>query len=200
MTNFISLAIFAYLFGSISWGHLIAKIKKVDLTKIGSGSPTGTNVARALGWRWGMISGILDLLKGVIPTYLALNYLINDWQIVTIAFLPTLGHIFPVFFKFKGGRGASTFFGASLVLFGPKFFFPLFLIWILIFFITRTAGLTNFIFPWIFSTFLYFYWPGHPLGPYFIFGISEAILINFALRNNIKRLIRGEEPKTPLKF
>lgn len=196
MTKLLFLAIFAYLFGSVSFGHLIAKIKKIDLTKIGSGSPTATNVSRALGWRWGLLSGVLDLSKGIIPTLLALNYLKNEWQIITVAILPTFGHIFPIFFGFKGGRGASTFFGASLVLTGPKFFLPIFLIWFLIFAVTRIVSLTNLIFPWIFSIFLYFYFTFS----YFIYGISMAILITFALRNNIKRLIQGEEPKTPLKF
>jgi len=196
MTKFILSATFAYLLGSVSFGHIVAKIKKIDLTKIGSGSPTGTNVARALGWRWGLLSGVLDLSKGVIPTLLAQKFLINQWQVITVAILPTLGHIFPIFFNFKGGRGGSTFFGASLVLTGLKFFFPVFLIWIFLFLITRITGLTNLIFPWIFAIFLYFFFSL----PYFIFGISEAIIITFALRNNISRLIQGKEPKTPLKF
>lgn len=196
MIRFFFLAIFAYLFGSISFGHLVAKFKKVDLTKIGSKSPTATNVSRALGWRWGLISGLLDFLKGVIPTWLALNCLGNMWQIVAVACLPTLGHIFPLFFSFKDGRGASAFLGAALFLTGPKFFFPLFLIWLFLFFATRIASLTNFIFPWLFSIFLYFLFPF----PYFIFGIVEASLITFALRNNIKRLIQGKEPKIPLNF
>jgi len=193
---FISLSIFAYLLGSLSFGHLITKIKKIDITKIGSGSPTATNVSRALGWRWGLLSGGLDILKAIIPTFLALNYLKNDWQIIVCAILSTLGHIFPLFFKFQGGRGASTFFGASIVLTGPKFFLSLFSIWILIFLITRFASLTNLIFPWLFSIFLYFYFPFS----YFIFGITEAILITFALRYNIERLLQGKEPKTQLQF
>lgn len=196
MIKFLFLAIFAYLFGSVSFGHLIAKFKKVDLTKVGSQSPTATNVSRVLGWRWGFLSGLLDFLKGVIPTWLALNFLRNEWQIVAVACLPTLGHIFPIFFSFKGGRGASAFLGAALVLTGPRFFFSLFLIWLLLFFTTRIASLTNLIFPWLFSIFLYFLFPFS----YFIFGIVEASLITFALRNNIKRLIQGKEPKIPLKF
>lgn len=196
MVKFLSLAIFAYLLGSISFGYLIAKLKNVDLTKIGSKSPTATNVSRALGWRWGLLSGLLDISKGVIPTWLALNFLKNDWQIIMIACLPTIGHIFPLFFRFQGGRGATTFFGASLVLTGPRFFFPLFFIWLLLFFTTRITSLTNLIFPWLFSIFLYFRFPL----PYFVFGIIESGLITFALRNNIKRLIQGKEPKTSLKF
>ena len=195
MVKFIFLAIFSYLSGSVTFGHLIAKAKKVDLTKIGSGSPTSTNVARALGWKWGLVSAFFDVLKGAIPTLLALNYLETSWQIIVCALLPIAGHIFPIFFNFQGGRGAATFFGSSLVLIGLKVFFPVFLVWLLIFAITRIASLTNLIFPWLFAIFLYFYFPS-----YFSFGISSALLITFALRNNIKRLIQGQESRIPLKF
>jgi len=202
MFKFIFLSIFAYLVGSIPSAFLIGKLKGIDVRKIGSKSITDTNLARALGWRYGMISAIMDVLKGVIPTLLAKNILSDGWQIILVAFLPTLGHDFPIYLKFKhGGRGASTFFGASLALISFKFFLPVFLIWILIFYLTKMTGLTNFIFPWIFSGFLYFWqWLGFFPFQYFIFGILGAILLNFALRNNIKRLIEGKEHKTPFKF
>lgn len=202
MSNFFILAIFSYLMGSIPNAFLIGKLKGIDVRKIGSKSITETNLARALGWRYGMIGGVLDVLKGAVPTLLAKIFLTNNWQIILIAVLPTLGHNFPIFLKFKhGGRGASTFFGASIVLVGLKFFLPLFFVWFLIFALTKKTSLTNFIFPWIFSSFLYF-WHRLSFFPfeYFFFGILETILINFALRNNIKRLMKGEELKTPLKF
>jgi glycerol-3-phosphate acyltransferase PlsY len=200
--EFILLSIFAYLFGSIPTAFLIGKLKGIDVREIGSKSITHTNLARVLGWRYGIISGIFDVLKGAIPTLLAKSFLISNWQIILVAFLPTLGHDFPIFFKFRyGGRGASTFFGASIALIGIKFFLPLFIIWILIFSLTKMTGLTNFIFPWIFSFFLYFWYKiGFLPFEYFVFGILEAILINFALRNNIKRLLEGKEYKTPFRF
>jgi glycerol-3-phosphate acyltransferase PlsY len=202
MFEFILLSIFAYLFGSIPTAFLIGKLKGVDVREIGSKSITHTNLARALGWRYGIIGGILDVLKGAIPTLLAKSFLTNNWQIILVALLPTWGHDFPIFFKFRyGGRGASTFFGASIALIGIKFFLPLFIIWILIFFLTKMTGLTNFIFPWIFSFFLYFWYKiGFFPFEYFVFGILEAILINFALRNNIKRLLEGKEYKTSFRF
>lgn len=196
MNKFILLSIFAYLLGSINFGYLIAKIKRIDLIKIGSGSPTSTNVARALGWRFGILSAILDFSKGVIPTYLATQFFKNEWQIIIVALLPIFGHIFPIFFQFRGGRGAATFFGASLVLVGLKTFLIIFLFWIVLFFMTKIASLTNLIFSWLFSIFLYF---SFPLS-YFIFGILGTGLMTFALRYNIQRLIQGEEPKIPLKF
>ena len=195
MAKFILLSIFAYLLGSVSSGHIVAKIKKVDLSKIGSKSYTSTNVSRALGWRWAALTAISDFSKGVIPTFLAVNYLGDIWQITIVAMLPTLGHIFPVFFKFKGGKGGSTFLGSCLPLVGIKNFFPAFLVWLFILAVTKTMSLTNLVFPWLFSIFLYLKFP-----PYFIFGILEAIILAFALRDNIKRLVFGKEPKTSFKL
>ena len=193
MTTFILLSIFAYFLGSVTFAHVIAKVKKIDLTKIGSKSATSTNLARAVGWRLGALSAVLDFLKGVIPVFLALQYLTIEWQIVIVAVLPTLGHIFPIFFQFKGGKGGATFLGTCCSLVGIKYFIPAFFVWILILVLTKITGLTNFIFPWLFSVFLYFNFPFF----YFIIGVIEALLLSFALRNNIRRLIKGIEPKSP---
>ena len=193
MTTFILLSIFAYFLGSVTFAHVIAKVKKIDLTKIGSKSATSTNLARAVGWRLGALSAVLDFLKGVIPVFLALQYLTIEWQIVIVAVLPTLGHIFPIFFQFKGGKGGATFLGTCCSLVGIKYFIPAFFVWILILVLTKITGLTNFIFPWLFSVFLYFNFPFF----YFIIGVIEAVLLSFALRNNIRRLIKGIEPKSP---
>ncbi len=197
MFEFISLSLFAYLLGSIPFAFLIGRAKGIDIRKLGSKSTTDTNLARALGWRYGILALALDVSKGVISAYLAKKYLISIWQIIFVSLFPTLGHDFPIWLKFKyGGRGASTFFGATLVLVGPKFFFSIFSIWFLIFFLTKTISLANLIFPWVLTWFLYKFFPP----PYFMFGIVGAFLMTLALRNNIKRLVNGTELKTPLKF
>lgn len=193
MIKFILFLIGSYLAGSISFGHIIAKINNIDIMKIGSKSPTSTNVARALGWKWGALSAILDFSKGFIPTWLAMNNFSEPWQVIAIAVLPTFGHIFPIFFGFQGGKGGAAFLGATLAIVGLKVFVIAFLVWLLIFALVRMTSVTNLTFPWLFSIFLYFNYPS-----YLMFGIVEACLINFALRNNVKRLIKGEENKTPL--
>ena len=99
--NFIFLIIFGYLLGSIPWGYLISKVKRIDIRKVGSGNIGGTNVIRALGLKWGALVGALDILKGVIPVCLAINLLSFDWQIASVAITPVLGHIFPVWLKFR---------------------------------------------------------------------------------------------------
>jgi glycerol-3-phosphate acyltransferase PlsY len=196
MINFIFLFIFAYFLGSIPFGFIIGKMKGTDIRTIGSKSTTSTNVSRALGWKWGVVSAALDLLKAIIPVFLAKIFLINEWQIIIIALMPMLGHIFPIWLKFRGGKGAACFYGATLVLIGPKFFLLSFLIWIFILFSFRIMSLTNILFTWILSILLYCYFPFS----YFIFGVAGAIIIAFAMRENIKRLKRGVEPKVSFKW
>lgn len=187
--------IFSYLLGSIPFGFIIPKAKGIDIRKIGSKGTTATNVARALGWKWGVLSGALDVLKSVIPTYFSINYLENEWQIIPVALMPTVGHIFPVWLNFKGGRGASTFFGAAVMIVGLRFFLASFLIWILILYFSRVMSLTNLLFGWIFSFLLLLFYPC-----YFLFGFLGACLLTFALRENIKRLKEGKEPKVSFKW
>jgi glycerol-3-phosphate acyltransferase PlsY len=175
---------------------MIAKIRGVDVRTIGSKSTSTTNVSRALGWRWGVVSAILEFSKGVIPALLALYYLTNEWQIIIVCLLPVLGHIFPIWLKFKGGKGAAPFFGAVAVLIGLKFFLIFLIIWLLIVFITRIMSLTNIIFPWILSALLLIFFPFS----YFVYGVLGSILIMFALRENIKRLRQGVEPKVSFKW
>jgi glycerol-3-phosphate acyltransferase PlsY len=196
MYTFILLAILAYLLGSVPFGYLIPKLKGIDIRTIGSKATSTTNVSRALGWRWAALSGVLDFLKGVLPTYLAITYLTNPWQIIFVALLPVVGHVFPVWLKFKGGKGAAPYFGACTVLVGVKVFIVFFIVWLLLVAIIRIMSLANLVFPIIFAAYLFLYAPT----PYFIYGFISIFLIAFALRENIKRLIAGTEPKIPLKW
>jgi len=196
MNNFFLLSISAYLLGSIPFGFLIGKLKGVDIRKIGSKSTTSTNVARALGWRWGAISAILDFSKGVIPVLLATKYLFNPWQIIIVALLPTVGHVLPVLLKFRGGKGASTFYASTLVLIGPKYFLPLLPILILILVLTKTVSVTNILFPWILVIFIFIFFPL----PYQIYAFLGASFLLFAFRENIKRIREGVEPQTSFRW
>ena len=109
--------------------------------------------------------------------------------------MPTVGHIFPIWLNFKGGRGASTFFGAAIILVGLKFLLTSFIIWITILFLFRIMSLTNLLFAWIFTLLLLIYFPW-----YFLYGLLGAVLITYALRDNIKRLKEGKEPKVSFKW
>jgi glycerol-3-phosphate acyltransferase PlsY len=193
--NIILLSVFAYLLGSIPSSFLIGKAHNVDVRTIGSKSATSSNLSRALGWRWGAVSALLDILKGVIPVLLAQRYLIG-YDLILVSLLPTIGHIFPVFLDFKGGKGAATFFGATIVLVGYKFFLLSFLIWIVALFLFKITSLTNLIFVWSLVILLFFNLPFF----YFIYGLLGALIITFALRENIRRLMSGTESKIGFKW
>ncbi len=196
MTNFIFISLFAYLLGSVPFGFLIGKLKGVDIRKIGSQSTTSTNVARALGWRWGVISATLDFSKGLIPVLLAKVYLISPWQIIFIALLPTVGHVLPIFLKFRGGKGASTFYASTLVLIGPQYFLPLLPILILILLLSKTMSMGNILFPWVLVIFISLFFSL----PCQVFSFLGATFLLFAFRENIKRIKKGIEPQISLKW
>ena len=196
MANFIFISLFAYLLGSVPFGFLIGKLKGVDVRKVGSRSTTSTNVARALGWRWGAISATLDFSKGLIPALLAKTYLISPWQIIFIALLPTVGHVLPVWLKFRGGKGASTFYASTLVLIGPQYFLLLLPILILILILTKTMSIGNILFPWVLVIFISLFFSL----PYRVFSFLGATFLLFSFRENIKRIKEGVEPQISLKW
>ncbi len=194
-TNFILLIFFGYLLGSIPWGYLISKAKRIDIRKVGSGNIGGTNVLRIFGLKWAALVSILDVIKGVIPAYLAISFLVFDWQIALVAISPILGHIFPVWLKFKGGKGVATTFGALFILLGWKFFLILLLIWLLVLAISRTMSFTNLLLASFFPLIL---WISSFSLVYYIFGIILAILIWWTHRENLQRIKEGRESKFKL--
>lgn len=194
--NLIFLIIFGYLLGSIPWGYLISKAKIIDIRKIGSGSIGGTNVLRILGLKWAALVSILDVVKGVIPAYLAINFLVLDWQIALVAISPILGHIFPVWLKFKGGKGVATTLGVLFILLGWKFFLIWLLIWLLVLAVSQIMSFTNLLMVSFFPLIL---WLSSFSLVYYIFGIILAILIWWTHRENLQRIKEGREPKFKLK-
>ena len=126
----IILIIISYLIGAISSSIIICRIKKVDIRTIGSGNAGATNTVRALGKKFGAIVLFLDMLKGSLPTMIA-KILSPESLILPIAcaFATVLGHVFPIYFSFKGGKGAATFIGTIIVIF-PIGALICFLVWI----------------------------------------------------------------------
>ena len=131
--------ILSYLMGSIPFGVIFAKMKKVDLRKVGSGNIGATNVGRALGWKFAVMTFILDALKGFLPAFLG-KICWNSVSIGVIAGLISFyGHIFSVFLKFRGGKGVATAFGAITGI-TPTVGAILFGIWIIAVGITRISA------------------------------------------------------------
>jgi len=116
----------SYLVGSIPFGLIIARAHGKDLRSIGSGNIGATNVARALGRKWAFVCFVLDVLKGFIPMFAAMllvhrlsnetqsEQTVNIWLWLAVGTAAILGHIFPVYVKFKGGKGVATSLGVAL--------------------------------------------------------------------------------------
>ncbi len=196
MFNLILLIIFGYLLGSLPTGFLICKAKGINIQKIGSGATGGTNVSRALGWGWGVFVGIVDILKGLIPVYLAINCLMFNWQIVIVAVFPVLGHIFPVWLKFKGGKGVATGFGVLFFLIGGKGILALILIWFFFLGIFRTVSIASILVVSFVPLIAFFLADSFA---YCILGIILAAIIWWAHRENLARIKEGKEPKFKLR-
>ncbi len=129
MSKIILLVIFvigSYLFGNINWAIFISKLKKTDIRTMGSGNPGTLNMSRNLGLALGLLTFFLDILKGVLPTLLAhlvfkdkyfeeCDFIIGDLAIYLCGFGVVMGHIYPVFLKFKGGKGIASSIGVFLI-------------------------------------------------------------------------------------
>lgn len=130
MNNALILIIFgvcSYLVGNFNWALLISKLKKSDIREMGSGNPGTLNMSRNFGLKLGLLTFFLDILKGAIPTLIAFfalknryftgsNFPVNEFGIYLCGFCAVLGHIYPVFLKFKGGKGIASTIGVFLVI------------------------------------------------------------------------------------
>jgi len=184
--------IIGYLSGSIPFGYLIGKLKNVDVRKKGSGNIGGTNVARTLGFKYGVLVGVLDILKAIIPIYIAGKYLTQDWQMALISISPVLGHIFPVWLRFKGGKGVATVAATIFMILGLKYSLIFLAIWILSLFTLKIMSLTNLI---IILSLPVLFWMQTKSSAYVVLAFVYILLIWWAHRENIKRLRQGIEPK-----
>ena len=114
--HIVLVCVISYFIGNISFGRFVAASKKKDITKMGSGNPGTTNVLRNMGMIYGIITLALDILKGVVPSLIAFFVFGRSYTMLYIAGLSTIvGHIFPVVFKFKGGKGMATMIGVFAV-------------------------------------------------------------------------------------
>ncbi len=194
--NLIILIIFGYLLGSIPWGYLFCKARGVDIRQVGSGAIGGTNVSRVLGMKFGILVGILDVAKAAVPVYLAVRFLFLDWQVALVALTPILGHIFPVWLRFKGGKGVASVFGVLFVLLNWQAVLALAIIQVIALVSVRVmsfASLTmaSFI-PLVIVVFSYSL-------PFYVLGIVLAVLIWWAHRENLQRIKEGKESQFKFK-
>ena len=180
---------FSYLLGSIPSGLILTKLfLKKDIRKIGSGNIGATNVLRSGNKLIGYLTLFLDILKAVIPVvYIKLNHP----DLIYISSISVfLGHVFPIWLKFKGGKGVATYVG---ILFSINLIFGfIFCIsWLLIFLLSKYSSLSSLVASLSVPLFLFF-----TNGEQIIFFIILFVLIFYTHRENIKRLKNKEENKS----
>jgi len=182
----------SYLMGSIPFGLILTKIfLKKDIREVGSGNIGATNVLRTGNKTIGYLTLILDVIKAVIPVlYIKIKF---PELIYISSLLVFMGHVFPVWLKFKGGKGVATYVGILFsinYILGIVFAFS----WLIIFFISKYSSLGSILATLLIPIFIFL----NPSYENEYFFIIMFVLILFTHRENVKRLINKEESKTKI--
>ncbi|MGA1980183.1 MAG: glycerol-3-phosphate 1-O-acyltransferase PlsY [Sedimentisphaerales bacterium] len=207
--KFVILIIGSYLLGSIPFGLIIAAAHGKDLRNIGSGNIGATNLSRALGKKWAYLCFFLDATKGLVPMLVAAGFISSPPAVAELFFAlavgcaAVLGHIFPIYIKFKGGKGVATSFGVALGLWPYYTICSLFAfgVWTVIVLIWRYISLASIAASVAFPLALVLMialipgWNFANLWPLLITAIVIPIMVIVRHRENIKRLIAGTESK-----
>ena len=187
------LVVIAYLLGSIPFGYLIVRKKLgADIRQSGSGGTGATNVSRRAGKAAGVVTLVLDALKGSLAVLVAKELAPNvDWLIAAAAIAAILGHMFPVWLGFRGGKGVATGVGVFSIL-APFAVLCAGIIFVVIVSLTRYVSLGSIIAA---ATIPLFVWLRSDSRPVLTAAIVGALLIVLAHRGNIARLARGTESR-----
>ncbi len=183
--------LFAYLLGSIPTGFLLGSFSGIDIRRAGSGNVGATNVARVVGKKQGLITLLVDVAKGFIPVLIS-SQLGFDLPVTVFAALAAfLGHLYPVFLKFRGGKGVATALGIFLGI-APIAAAILVLVFIVVTAMSRRVSLASMAAAGATPLVLWFFsYPPLLAG----LGCSIGLMILFRHQENIRRLISGTEPR-----
>ena len=193
--------ILSYLVGSISGSMILGKIKGIDIRTMGSGNAGGTNAFRTVGPIFALGVIIIDILKGYIAvTYISqLNFLGFNSQIsietinIICGIGAVLGHVYPIYYNFKGGKGAGTLIGIVAALFPIQCLLYAILSWVIIIVITGFVGLGTIIAGITLAFSAYYFLLGTDMIEYIYFAFTMAIFVLFTHRTNIIRMMQGNE-------
>ncbi|HNR92336.1 MAG TPA: glycerol-3-phosphate 1-O-acyltransferase PlsY [Dokdonella sp.] len=193
----------SWLLGSISGSLVLGRWRGVDIRDHGSGNAGGTNALRVAGWKFALGVVVIDIGKGALAAWIGLDEVAAARIGVDAialgagcAFAAVIGHCWPVYFGFRGGKGAGTAVGGVLVL-APVFVLPMLTVWLAIVFATRFVGLATVLAALAFPLCVWLAgvagWQPPPA--LLVFALAVAVLIVFTHRANLRRLWRGEEPR-----
>ena len=185
------LVLLGYVLGSVPTGLLVGRAFGVDVRKVGSGNIGMANVLRAAGKWPAALTMIGDMLKGLLPVVVARTFTENEWVLAAVALAAVAGHCWPVFLRFRGGKGVATGAGTSIGL-APLVGLGLFAFWWVVVLLSRYTSLGA-IAVMIVSPFA-FWLSGKPL-PYVLYAVIGGALVLWRHRENARALLKGTERK-----
>ena len=191
----------AYLIGSIPSSVWLGKIfYNKDVRNEGSGNAGATNTIRVLGWQIGVVVLLLDALKGWVTVYLLSLFSYESvWGLstsifqISLAFMAVLGHIFPIYVGFKGGKGVATLLGVAIAIFPWQVILIELSIFAVIFISSRIVSLGSIVVAISLPVLMYFFFPVDTA--ILILGMVIAVFIPVTHHKNISRLLKGEETR-----
>ena len=198
------LIILAYLIGSIPTSVWVSKqFFDIDIREYGSGNAGATNTFRVLGSKWGSFVMLVDVIKGVVATSLYLllpHYLTNELHqtnfMLGLGIASILGHIFPIWANFKGGKGVATLLGMAVAI-QPIVAVCCIGVFLIVLFLTRFVSLSSILAGIAFMVFILFVFNEQPTF-YRIFAVMVALMVVLTHQKNIGRIINGTESKVTI--
>jgi len=180
-------AVLGFFVGSVNPATIIATVRHADLRQ-GSGNPGATNVGRVLGVRWGVVVGLLDVLKGLVPTLLAL-WLADRFTAYAVGLAAVLGHVLSPFLRGHGGKGVATSIGAILAVF-PLFALVMVLVFGLMLWRTRSVAGSSIVAAGLLGLYVGLAALPEPVAAGRLWGVCVALLVIVRHHGNIRRWVR----------
>jgi len=191
--------VIAYLLGSIVGSLVLGRLHGVDIRKQGSGNAGGTNALRTRGWRFALGVVVIDIGKGALAAWIGLLPFGSSiaaetlyLHALTCALCATIGHVWPLYFGFAGGKGVATVAGAFLVLL-PLAVAPLLLLWLLVIGFSGYVGLASISIAIVLPLVGWWLAPAAQRSDMLLFAVSIGALLLFTHRANLQRLLAGTE-------
>jgi glycerol-3-phosphate acyltransferase PlsY len=202
--NEILLIVLAYLIGSIPTAIWVSrKFFNIDIRDYGSGNAGATNTFRVLGSKWGSFVMFVDVLKGVVATslYILLPYYLTDqWDrtnfMIGLGLASVLGHIFPIWANFKGGKGVATLLGMAVAI-QPVVAISCIGVFLIVLYLTRFVSLSSILAGVSFMIFILFIF-NEKETLYRVFAVLVALMVLLTHQKNIGRILKGTESKVPI--
>jgi acyl phosphate:glycerol-3-phosphate acyltransferase len=202
--NEILLIVLAYLIGSIPTSIWVSrKFFNIDIRDYGSGNAGATNTFRVLGPKWGSFVMMVDVLKGVVATslYILLPYYLTDeWDrtnfMIGLGLASVIGHIFPIWANFKGGKGVATLLGMAVAI-QPVVAVCCIGVFLMVLYLTRFVSLSSILAGVSFMVFILFIF-NEKETLYRIFAVLVALMVVLTHQKNIGRILKGTESKVPI--